>query len=100
MFFVAGLHYPRGLLQAAGLASFEKRKENKSKIYSYENEEVKFSLELEKQFKASRKAWGSFSISCAIVQETFDKLGSECKAGTTKLKGLHELIADSHAADK
>src|SRR6188768_1423197 len=38
----------QGLIQSAGLASFENRKENRSKIYSYENEDVKFSPELKK----------------------------------------------------
>jgi uncharacterized protein YdeI (YjbR/CyaY-like superfamily) len=50
----------QGLMQPAGLASFENRKENKSKIYSYENKEVKFSPELDKQFKANKKAWNYF----------------------------------------
>src|SRR5436190_8307851 len=46
----------QGLMQPAGLASFEKRKEDKSKIYSYENEGRKFTQNFEKQFKANKKA--------------------------------------------
>jgi hypothetical protein len=50
------------LMQPAGLARFENRKENKSEIYSYQNEEVKFSPELKKQFKAKKNALDLFSI--------------------------------------
>src|SRR4249919_4031189 len=46
-----------GLMQTAGLASFEKRIESKSKIYSYEKDEVELTRDFEKQFKANKKAW-------------------------------------------
>jgi len=36
----------QGLMMPAGIASFQNRKEDKSKIYSYENEEVTFSPDL------------------------------------------------------
>lgn len=42
-------------MQPAGLASFKNRKENISKIYSHENEDVIFSEELEKQLNQTRK---------------------------------------------
>src|SRR4029078_13338009 len=42
----------QGLMQPAGLASFEKRTESRSKIYSHENEEAKFTQPFEKEFKA------------------------------------------------
>ena len=47
-------------MHPAGIASFKNRKEAKSKIYTYENEEVKFSPEFEKQFKANKPAWKYF----------------------------------------
>src|SRR3954470_14916245 len=50
----------QGLMQPAGLASFEKRTEQKSRIYTYENEEAKFTQTFEKQFKANKKAWSYF----------------------------------------
>lgn len=50
----------QGLMQPAGLASFEKRTKKKSKIYSYENGEVNFTPTFEKQFKAKKKAWKYF----------------------------------------
>ena len=50
----------QGLMQLAGLESFKNRNENKSKIYTYENEEVKLSPHFEKQFKANKIAWKYF----------------------------------------
>ena len=39
-------------MQPAGLASFGKRKEERSKIYAFENEEVKLAADFQKKFKA------------------------------------------------
>ena len=51
----------QGLMQPAGLASFEKRTESKSKIYSYEKEEVELTPNFKKQFKADKKPGTTFS---------------------------------------
>lgn len=59
----------QGLMQPAGLASFEKRKEERSKIYSHEIEEAKFSPELEKKFKVKQNCLEIFSSTCTIVQK-------------------------------
>jgi len=50
-----------GQMQPAGLAAYQKRTENKSRIYSYENEPAKLSPEFEKLFKANKKAWAFFT---------------------------------------
>jgi len=50
----------QGLMQEAGLAIFNKRTKSKSGIYSHENEEMKFSPGLNKQFKGNKKAWKFF----------------------------------------
>ena len=47
----------KGLMQPAGLASFEKRTETKSGLYSYEKDEAVFTPNFKKQFKANKKAW-------------------------------------------
>jgi uncharacterized protein YdeI (YjbR/CyaY-like superfamily) len=84
-----------GLMQPAGLASFENRKENKSKIYSYENAEVKFSTEFEKQFKANKKAWKYFQTLAASYRKPSTNWVMSAKQETTRIKRLTELIADS-----
>ena len=87
----------QGRMQPAGLASFENRKENKSKIYSYENEEVKFSPELKKQFKANKNAWDYFQSLAPSYRKPSTNWVMSAKQETTKLKRLNELIADSQA---
>ena len=87
----------QGLMQPAGLASFENRKENKSKIYSYENKEVKFSPELEKQFKANKKGWNYFQSLAPSYRKPSTNWVMSAKQETTKLKRLNELIADCQA---
>ena len=85
----------KGLMQPAGLASFEKRKEEKSKIYSYENEEAKFKQQFEKQFKANKKAWNYFQSLAPSYKKLSTNWVMSAKQDTTKIKRLTELIADS-----
>jgi uncharacterized protein YdeI (YjbR/CyaY-like superfamily) len=87
----------QGLLQPAGLARFENRKANKSKIYSYEKEEMKFSPELKKQFKANKNAWDYFQSIAPSYRKLSTNWVMGAKQETTKLKRLNELIADSQA---
>src|SRR5471030_3242043 len=57
------------LMQPAGLAIFQKRTENKSMIYAYENEAKKLSTEYEKIFKANKKAWIFFTTQAPSYQK-------------------------------
>jgi uncharacterized protein YdeI (YjbR/CyaY-like superfamily) len=87
----------QGLMKPAGLASFANRKENKSKIYSYENEELKFPPEFEKQFKSNKNAWNYFQSLAPSYRKVSTHWVMRAKQETTKLKRLNELIADSQA---
>lgn len=87
----------QGLMQPAGLASFENRKENKSRIYSFENEEVKFPTEFEKQFKANKKAWKFFQSLAVSYRKTSLHWVMSAQQETTRLKRLNQLIAESAA---
>ena len=51
----------QGLMHAAGVREFEKRKEYKSRIYSYENALRALDPKHEKRFRANKKAWKYFS---------------------------------------
>ena len=85
----------QGLMKPAGLASFENRKENKSKIYSYENEEVKFSAEFEKQFKGNKIAWDYFQSLAPSYRKPSTNWVMSAKQEATRIKRLNELINDS-----
>ena len=50
-----------GLMHAAGHAAFERRKDDKSRIYSYENAPKAFAPADEKKFRANKKAWKFFN---------------------------------------
>jgi uncharacterized protein YdeI (YjbR/CyaY-like superfamily) len=87
----------QGLMQPAGLASFEKRQELRSKIYAHENEGIKFTPAFEKQFKANKKAWTYFQSLAASYKKTSIHWVMSAKQTGTQQKRLHELIADSQA---
>jgi uncharacterized protein YdeI (YjbR/CyaY-like superfamily) len=87
----------QGLMKASGLASFEKRKESKSKIYSYEKDEAKFTPDFKKKFQANKKAWYYFQSLSAGYKKVSAHWVMSAKQETTRLKRLNQLISDSAA---
>jgi len=87
----------QGLMQPAGLASFEKRSASKSKIYSYEKEEEVFTPNFIKQFKANKKAWDYFQALAPSYKKVSTHWVMSAKQETTRLKRLNQLIAESAA---
>lgn len=87
----------RGLMQPAGLASFEKRTANKSSIYSHEKKEVIFPKDFIATFKKNKKAWTYFQSLAPSYQKTAIHWVTSAKQTATQLKRLNELIADSEA---
>jgi uncharacterized protein YdeI (YjbR/CyaY-like superfamily) len=85
----------KGLMQPAGLAAFETRTENKSKIYAYENEPAKLSPDFEKTFKAKNKAWAFFTDQAPSYQKTMIHWIMRAKQEATKLSRLEKTIAES-----
>ncbi len=85
----------QGLMQAAGLAIYEKRTEIKSKIYSYEKIDVNFSPDFEANFKANESAWKYFQSLAESYRKPSINWVMSAKQETTQLKRLNELIADS-----
>ncbi len=85
----------QGLMQPAGLASFEKLKEGKSRIYSHEIESVAFSPDLKKQFEANKRAWTYFEALAPSYKKTSINWVMSAKQDATKIKRLNVLIADS-----
>ena len=87
----------QGLMLPAGLASFEKRTENKSKIYSYEKEEEELSPNFKKHFKANKKAWDYFQSLAPSYRKVSTHWVMSAKQETTRIKRLNQLISDSAA---
>ena len=85
------------LMQPAGLASFEKRMESKSKIYSYEKDEVELAPNLKRQFKANKKAWYYFQSLAPSYRKVSTHWVMSAKQETTQINRLNQLISDSAA---
>ena len=85
----------QGLMQPAGLASFEKRKEERSKVYAFENEEMNFTAEFEKKIKANKKAWVYFQSLAASYKKVSKHWVMSAKQEITRLKRLNQLIEES-----
>jgi uncharacterized protein YdeI (YjbR/CyaY-like superfamily) len=88
------------LMRPAGIASFEKRKENKSRVYSYEKEPVELLPVHEKKFKANKKAWAFF----ASLSPSYKKLAvhrvMDAKQEKTQISRLEKLIRESESGRK
>lgn len=84
-----------GLMTPMGLAAFEKRNENKSSVYSYENEPAKLSSALEKKFKANKAAWKFFTMQAPSYQRTMVHWIMGAKQESTQTKRLERTIAAS-----
>lgn len=81
-----------GLMTAAGEVAFAKRKEEKSGIYSFENETMALSGEYEKQFKKDKKAWDFYKRQAPSYQKQMQARIMSAKQEKTRLSRLQKLI--------
>ncbi len=89
-----------GKMKPSGLAAFQKRKEDNSGIYSFEQEKIALSSEFEHLLKENTNAWTFFSSQAAYYQRTVTYWIMSAKQEKTRLKRLLELIADSENKQK
>ena len=86
-----------GLMKPAGQKAFELRKESRSGIYSFGNDEIEFSPEFEKQFKANKTAWKYFQTLAPGYRKLSKNWVMSAKQEATQLKRLAKTIKDSEA---
>jgi len=86
-----------GLMQPAGLKSFEKRTAGKSAIYSHEKSEAALTKHFLAQFKANKKAWGYFQSLAPSYRKVSAHWIMSAKQEATRKKRLHQIISDSAA---
>ncbi len=86
-----------GQMTQAGLDIFEKRKDHKSGIYSFEQKESPPGLtgDLLKKLKANKKAWEWYSKQGAYYRRTAAWWILSAKQEATQAKRLEQLISDS-----
>lgn len=82
----------KGLMMPAGIAAFEKRKDEKSAVYAYENEQKQFSGEYEKRFKANAKAWDFFEKQANWYKKQMTNWVLTAKQEATRERRLEKLI--------
>lgn len=90
----------QGLMRPSGLAVFTLRQENKSRIYSYEQQEVFLSESFLIIFKTNKKAWKYFQCTPASYQKPTIHWIMSGKQESTRVKRLDELMRDCEAGKK
>ncbi len=85
----------QGLMQPAGIDAFKKLKEEKSKIYSFENEAKELTEDFETKFKANKKAWDFFSTQAPSYKKMIVHWIMSAKQEETKLTRLNKAITES-----
>jgi len=84
-----------GKMTTAGLAAYEKRRESRSAIYSYENQPEKLTTDLESRFKKNKVAWDFFEKQPPSYRKVRIYWVMEGKQEQTRLSRLEKLIAAS-----
>ncbi len=86
-----------GKMHPAGLAAFERRKPEKSGIYSYEKEHRDLPPEYEDLLRANARAWKFWQAATASYQKAAKNWVLSAKQQATRDKRIAELVADSAA---
>jgi uncharacterized protein YdeI (YjbR/CyaY-like superfamily) len=84
-----------GLMKPEGIAAFERRDDARSRMYSFEQKNIKLDISFEKKFKANKKAWKYFQSQAPYYQRTATWWVMSAKQEATRLKRLDELIRES-----
>ena len=81
-------------MQPAGLAAFARRTEAKSRVYTYEqNDVLPLDKTIEKKFRANNKAWDFFHGQAPYYRKLMTRWLNSAKAEETRLRRLAKLVA-------
>ncbi len=89
-----------GLMKPEGIAAFEKRSEERSGIYSFEQKGIQLDKHFEKDFKANEKAWKFFQSQPPSYQKPAIWWVMSAKQQATRLNRFNTLIDDSEAGKR
>jgi uncharacterized protein YdeI (YjbR/CyaY-like superfamily) len=84
-----------GRMHASGIRVFEGREQKQSLKYSYERKNARLDGELEKLFRANKKAWEFFQAQAPWYRRTASWWVISAKQEATRLRRLSILIDDS-----
>ena len=85
----------RGLMHAAGLEAFDKRKENRSGIYSYEQRTHEIPEPYGQKLRANSAAWAFFQAQVPSYRKAAGWWVVSAKKEETRQRRLEKLIEDS-----
>lgn len=83
------------LMMPEGLKAFSLRKEERSGVYSFENDKKILPNKLKKKFQADKKAWEFFKMQPPYYQKTILHWLMSAKKEETQLSRLEKLITAS-----
>ncbi len=87
-----------GLMRPAGEAAFERRRDERTGVYSFEHgEEPALEPEQEKRFRANEEAWEFFRSQAPWYRRTAIHVVVSAKKLETRARRLDQLIEDSAA---
>jgi uncharacterized protein YdeI (YjbR/CyaY-like superfamily) len=87
-------------MEPAGLAVYEKRRKDKSGIYSFEKEIIILPDEYEKMFRINKKAWEFFTSQVPSYKKPAIHWVMSAKQELTRQKRLGILISNSSKKEK
>jgi uncharacterized protein YdeI (YjbR/CyaY-like superfamily) len=85
----------KGLMEPAGMAAFNARKENKSGIYSYEQRSANLDVPYEKKLKQNKAAWDFFYAQPPSYRKAVGWWIVSAKQEATRVKRLERLMRES-----
>jgi uncharacterized protein YdeI (YjbR/CyaY-like superfamily) len=85
----------KGLMEPAGMAAFDARKENKSGIYSYEQRSVNLDAPYEERLRQNKAAWDFFYAQPSSYRKAISWWVVSAKQEATRLKRLEKLMKES-----
>ena len=86
-----------GRMQKAGLAAWEARKEERTGVYSFEQDSHEMPAAYLRSFRANAKAWKWFQAQAPWYRRTLTYWVTSAKKEETRRRRLDELIAKSAA---
>jgi len=89
-----------GLMRPSGAAAFERRTEDRSGRYSFEQKEVALDPALLERFRANPRAWEFFQSQPPYYRRTATWWVVSAKREETRVRRLATLIADSEAGQR
>ncbi|MFY9150991.1 MAG: YdeI/OmpD-associated family protein [Prolixibacteraceae bacterium] len=84
----------------AGIKAFEKRTEDRSVIYSYENRPEKLDPDMETRFQQNKQAWDFFNAQAPSYKKTIIYWILSAKQESTRLSRLDKLIQASKTGNR